>query len=197
MALIADRRKVEEHNILGKIVPLKMPFVLVLDPSNLCNHRCKFCPTGDDKLIKSTNRYNGLFDFNLFKTIINDLKEFDKPLNVLRLYKEGEPLINKQFPDMVKYAKDSGYVKRIDVTSNGVLLNPSLNIKLVESGLDRINISVNGVSDYQIQFYTNTKVNFYKYVENIKHLYQNKGKLEIFIKCIKQNLSEEEQKKIL
>lgn len=59
MALIADRRKVEEHNILGKIVPLKMPFVLVLDPSNLCNHRCKFCPTGDDKLIRSTNRWNG------------------------------------------------------------------------------------------------------------------------------------------
>lgn len=195
MALIADRRKVEEHKILGKIVPLKMPFVIVLDPSNLCNHRCKFCPTGDDKLIKTTKRWNGLFNFDLFKKIINDLKEFDTPLNVLRLYKEGEPLINKKFPEMVRYAKYSGHVKRVDVTSNGMLLNPELNIKLVESGLDRINISVNGVSDEQIQFYTNTKVDFDKYVQNIRHLYRNKGNLEIFIKSIKENLSKEEQKK--
>ena len=194
-AIINDRRNSSEHKILGKVVPLHMPFVLVLDPSNLCNHRCKFCPTGNDELIKSTNRWNGIFDFELFKKIINDLKEFDKPLNVLRLYKEGEPLINKQFPEMVKYAKDSGYVKRVDVTSNGVLLNPDLNIKLVESGLDRINISVNGISDDQIKYYTNTKVNFNKYVENIRHLYKNKGNLEIFIKSIKENLSEEEQKK--
>ncbi|GAI93190.1 unnamed protein product, partial [marine sediment metagenome] len=55
-------------------------------------------------------------DFELYKKIIDDLKEFDAPLKVLRLYKDGEPLLNNRFADMVRYAKGSGVVKYIDTT---------------------------------------------------------------------------------
>ena len=194
-AKIKYRVNMENHVELGEVVPLKAPYVLLIDPSNLCNFRCKFCPTGNHSLIKSTGRIQTMLNFDLYKKIIDDLKEFDEPIRVLRLYKEGEPLVNPHFADMIKYAKNSGLVKRIDTTSNGVLLNPELNRKIIDAGLDQINISVNGVSSEQIEFYTQTKVDFDKYVKNIKDLYEHRGNCEISIKSIEENLTPDEQKK--
>lgn len=185
----------ENHVELGKVVPLKQPYVLLIDPSNLCNFKCKFCPTGNKELIKSTGRYQGLLDFDLYKKVIDDLKEFSEPIRVLRLYKEGEPLVNPNFAKMIKYAKESGFVKKIDTTSNGALLNPKLNGEIIEAGLDQINISVNGISSEQIYYYTNTKVDFSEYVKNIRDLYENRGNCEISIKSIKENLTPDEQKR--
>jgi MoaA/NifB/PqqE/SkfB family radical SAM enzyme len=42
---------------------------------------------------------------DLYKKIIDDMKKFEHPIKVLRLYKDGEPLINKHFPEMISYAK--------------------------------------------------------------------------------------------
>ncbi|MGL4721917.1 MAG: radical SAM/SPASM domain-containing protein [Desulfovibrionaceae bacterium] len=184
----------EKHEVLGNVAPLEEPFVLLIDPSNLCNFRCKFCPTGDQKLIKSTGRYNGLLDFTLFTKIIDDLKEYSRPIKTLRLYKEGEPLLNPKFEEMVAYARKSAFVQRIDTTSNGALLTPERNRKIVEAGLDQINISVNGITAEQIYYFTKTKVNFSAYVDAIRDLYENRGNCEISIKAIKENLTEDEQK---
>jgi len=190
-------RRVETKNltILGEVVPLEAPFVLLVDPSNLCNFQCKFCPSGNHDLIRKTGRYQGNLDFSLFKKIIDELKEFSKPIKVLRLYKEGEPLINPHFADMVKYAKESSRILRIDTTTNGALLKPRLNRQIIDAGLDQINISVNGVSAEQIYKFTKTRLNFEQYCDNIRDLYENKGNCEIYIKSIKENLSPDEQTK--
>src|SRR5574344_1397010 len=194
-AKVKYRVNMENHVELGKVVPISQPFVLLIDPSNLCNFKCKFCPTGNKELIKSTGRYNGLLNFDLYKKIIDDLKEFNEPIKTLRLYKEGEPLVNPNFAEMIKYARQSGLVKRIDTTSNGALLNPKVNRAIVNAGLDQINISVNGVSSEQIEFYTTAKVDFDEYVANIRDLFEHRGNCEISIKSIAENLTETEQKK--
>ncbi len=194
-AKIKCRVDAKNHIELGEVVPLETPFVLQVDPSSLCNLRCRFCPTGSQDLIRKTGRYQGILDYNLFKKIIDDLEEFPDPIKVLRLYKEGEPLINPHFSDMIKYAKDSKKVLRVDTATNGVLLNPKLSRQIIDAGIDRINISVNGVSSEQIYKFSNVKVDFERYVDNIYDLYENRGKCEIYIKSIKQNLSSDEQVK--
>lgn len=192
-AKIKHRVNIENHIILGEVVPLNTPFVLLVDPSNLCNFRCEFCPTGHRDLISKTGRFQGNMDINLFKKIIDDLEEFPEPIRVLRLYKEGEPLINPYFADMIKYGRNSKRILRIDTTTNGALLNHQLNEKIIEAGLNQINISVNGVTAEQIYKYTKAKVDFKKYVENIKHLYDNRGDCEISIKAIRELLTEDER----
>jgi len=187
------RVNLEKHVVLGKVLPLEAPFVLLVDPSNLCNLKCKFCPTGNRELIKKTGRYQGNLDLGLYKKIIDDLREFNEPIRVLRLYKEGEPLVNKHFPEMVRYAKESGRVLRIDTTTNGHLLTSALNRSIVAAGLDQINISVNGMSAAQIFKFTRTRVDFEKYVANIRDLYSARGKCEVCVKAIKENLSSKEQ----
>lgn len=185
-----DSKRVE----LGSVLPLSAPYVLMIDPSSACNHSCRFCPTGDHPLIKKTERFVGHLDFNLYKKIIDDANSFTNPIKVLRLYKVGEPLLHPKFAEMVSYARANSKIQKIETTTNGLLFSPSLNEKIISAGISQINISVNGVNEERIYHYTRTKLDFKKYVENIKHLYENKGNCEIYIKAIKQNLTEDEQK---
>jgi radical SAM protein with 4Fe4S-binding SPASM domain len=134
-------------------------------------------------------------DFDLYKKIISDINEFEKPIKVLRLYKDGEPLLNGRFPDMVRYAKENGNIERIDTTTNGSLLSPYRSKKIIDAGLDLINISVDGLSDEQFKSFTRAKVSFNKYVENIRFFYEHKGDCEVFIKIAGNCLNEEEKKK--
>jgi len=82
--------------------------------------------------------------FDMFKKIVDDLRGFPYPVRVLRLYKEGEPLMNKRFAEMVGYARQSDKIERIDTTTNGVLLTLKTSEKVIAAGIDQINISVNG-----------------------------------------------------
>ena len=179
---------------LGDVLPLSTPYVLMIDPSSSCNHSCRFCPTGNHPLIKETKRFQGILDFNVYQKIIDDVSAFENPIKVLRLYKVGEPLVNPKFPEMVAYARQNSRIQKIETTTNGLSLVPEINKKIITSGISQINISVNGVSDERILHYTRTKVDFKKYVENIKDLYNRKEGCEIYIKAIKQNLTEDEQK---
>lgn len=188
----------ENRRDLSELAPLQVPFVLIVDPASHCNFKCRFCPTGHVDLIQSTGRYQGPMAFETFTKIIDDLQEFDEPIKVLRLYKEGEPLMNKRFADMIRYARASDKVKRIDTTTNGVLLIPKIAEKIIDAGIDQINISVNGVRNEQFVELVKTKVNFEKYVENIKHLYNiSRSRCEIYVKAIEENLSEDDRKRFL
>lgn len=75
-----DRPKLEEH------IPLAVPFIINVDPADVCNLQCVFCPTGDRELMRKTpGRYHGVMEFDLFKKIVDDIGAFGKPLKVLRL----------------------------------------------------------------------------------------------------------------
>ncbi len=185
------RISLEGRTKLETVIPLKVPFILFLDPSSRCNFRCTFCPTGNPDILKETNRATTLLDLDLYKKIIDDLAEFQSPLKVLRLYKDGEPFLNPHLAEMVKYAKDSGNVKFIDTTTNGALLTRERVMPVIEAGIDQINISLDGMSDEQFLEFTRTKVDLNKFVENIKYLYEHRGNCKILIKTVNELLNEE------
>jgi radical SAM protein with 4Fe4S-binding SPASM domain len=194
-AELKPRINLDGRTALETVIPLSTPFVLFIDPASVCNFKCKFCPTGDRPLIDETGRWQGRLHMEVFTKVIDDLQEFEKPLKVLRMYKEGEPLLNKNMPQMIKYAKASGRVPYIDTTTNGYLLTPKNVDALMEAGLDRINISVDGLSDEMFWDLTQTKVDFKKFVEQVKYLHANKGNCEICIKMLGDKLNEDERKK--
>lgn len=180
---------------LQDVIPLSTPMVLFVDPSSICNFKCRFCPTADADLIRKTGRWQGLLDFELYKKIIDDLQSFDRPLKVLRLYKEGEPLLHPRFTDMVRYAKKSGCVDYVDTTTNGSLLTKAMIDNLLDAGIDRINISVDGVSAEQYREFTRTTIDFDRFVENIRYLYEQKGTCEICVKTVGDILSDEDKQR--
>jgi len=181
-AKISPRIITENRTKLEEVIPLSTPYILLVDPSSTCNSKCKFCPTGDHELIKKTGRWQGQMTLDIFHKIINDLSEFDNSLKVLRLYKDGEPLINRNLHKMIKYAKDSGKVDYVDTTTNGLLINDNKMKPIIDAGINKINISVNGLSDEQLSKFSGVNINFDKYVSNITSLYDMRENCEIFIK---------------
>lgn len=175
---------------LKEALPLRTPYVIHIDPCDTCNFHCKFCPSGNIDLMKKTRgRGHGLMEFDLYKRIIDSLSEFPEPVRVIRLYKEGEPLLHPQFADMVRYAKESGYCERVDTTTNGSLLTPERSLAMIDAGLDRINISVEGINAEQYQDFSGYKMDFQKYVDNIAFFYEHKKQCEVNIKINGDNLT--------
>lgn len=181
-AQLKPRINLEDRTALETVIPLETPFIVFVDPASSCNFKCTFCPTGHRDMIAETGRYQGAMKYEVFQKVVDDLAEFDKPIKVLRMYKDGEPLLNKRFADMVAYAKKSGHCDYIDSTTNGTFITPERMGPVIEAGLDKLNISVDGMTREQYQQFTGFNFDFDKFVENVKWLYDNKGEMEVSIK---------------
>lgn len=181
------RIQLENRTDLKSEIPLESPYVLFIDPSSSCNFRCKFCMNDHIK-------HRQIMDFGLYRSIIDSLSEFNNPIKVIRLYGFGEPLINPKFCDMVQYAKRSDKVIAVDTTTNASLLNPALNEQLIESGIDRINISINGIGSKGYKDFTGVDIDFQRLCKNLDHLYSIRGNTVIFIKVNGDYLNEVDKK---
>ena len=197
-AQVNPRIDLKNRTKLENVIPLRTPFIVNIDPSDVCKCQCKFCPTGDRELMKHTpGRGHGIMDFSLYKSIIDGACGFEDKIKVIRLYKDGEPLINPHFADMVKYAKDSGCCDRVDTTTNGALLTQELSDAIIAAGLDRINISIEGVNEDQYYDFARARIDYARLVDNIRYLYEHKTNLEMLVKVNGDIISEEQKQQFL
>ena len=174
-AQIKPKINLEERVKLQDVLPLKTPFSMLIEPSDKCNFRCKFCPTSDLKLMQATEGRNyGNMNFDLYKKVIDDIAEFEDNLKIVHLYNQGEPLLNPYFSNMVEYAKSKKYINKVATTSNAYLLNKELSLRIIQAGLDRIQISIEGINEEQYFNISNVKIDFNKLVDNIEFFYKNK-----------------------
>ena len=187
-----DIRVVERHK-LEDIIPLKMPYVLFIEPTNLCNMRCQFCPTGDEALRKM--RQNGSMSFETYRKIISDIEEFGGKLKRINFYKDGESLLHKRFCDMVALAKERDVSESLWLKTNGLLLNKQLNKSLIDCGLDMIGISITHVTLEGYRRISDVTVDYEKLKNNITDLYEIRRGCKIYIKIADTNLSQNEKEK--
>jgi len=122
---------------LRKPIQWGLPMTISIEPTTACNLRCPECPSG----LRIFSRETGNLKEDFFRSTIDDLY---KDLIYLIFYFQGEPYINPKFLEMVKYASDKGIYT---ITStNGHFLNDENARKTIESGLDRMIISVDGTT---------------------------------------------------
>src|SRR5579864_2627228 len=193
-ARLEPRINLYDRTPLETVIPLATPYIIFIDPASNCNFKCTFCPTGHRDMIKETGRYQGLLKFEIFKKAIDDLGEFDDKIKVLRLYKDGEPFLNKRFADMIGYAKRSGFVDFVDTTTNGTFITPDRLGPVLDAGLDKINVSVDGMTEATYLEFTGVKFDFEKFKENVRWLYANKGKCEVVVKIPGDIITEDQRK---
>ena len=75
-AKIIPRIDVRDRTELKNALPLDTPYVIYIDPCDTCNFRCKFCPSGNLELMgKTAGRGHGPMDFQVYKQIIDDLRD--------------------------------------------------------------------------------------------------------------------------
>ena len=115
-----------------------LPFVLMIEPTNLCNLRCPLCPSGDGRL----TRARGMMDRATFDRI---LKQTKGAVKFLQLWNQGEPLLHPDLPWMIRRAKAHGMF--VSMSTNGhPLADPSVAGSIVRSGLDHLIVSVDGAT---------------------------------------------------
>lgn len=172
--------------------PLPNPISILLDPTSICNFRCQFCPTGDRDLIKQSGRDQGFLKMPLYDRILDEIAEFERPVEVLRLYKDGEPLLHPHFIELVRKAKQVANIKRVETTTNGSKLSPAFSDELIAAGIDRIVISIEGVSAAKYKSFAGVTIDFDNFVDNIRYLHQISGDCQIHVKTVAENLAEGE-----
>ncbi len=186
----------EKRLFLPDAIPLRTPFVLYIDPANICNFECKFCPMGNRKKLKDSFTPGGLMSFAGFRKIVDDLKEFPDKIKLINMWKDGEPLLNPDYADMCRYLVESGVAEKVKIRTNGSLLNPEWNRKLTESGVSEIGISVEAVTEEKYQELTGRKVDYEKLKDMVAQLHASrKDGCVIYVKIIDFGLSDEEKQK--
>ncbi len=195
MRIQAKELRCKTRESLEKVIPLPAPYVVYIDPTNACNFRCAFCPTSDKQLLADVGRDTRMMRYETFTRVVDELKAFDVQFRLINLYKDGEPLLNKRFIDMVKYLRDAGITDRIWTKTNGALLDPRLNQQLADSGLNHICISVEAVDKKGYKRIADVDIDYQKFRDNVSDLYQRSGNCEIYIKIADSGLSKEQIEK--
>lgn len=121
-----------------------LPISISVEPTTSCNLRCPECPSG----LRAFTRPTGMLQKDFFQQTIDQLH---KELLYLVFYFQGEPYLNPDFLEMVEYASEK---KIYTATStNAHYLNEENARRTVESGLDRLIISIDGTTQDVYQQY--------------------------------------------
>lgn len=121
----------------GKAIQWGYPISISFEPTTSCNLRCPECPSG----LRAFTRPTGMLQKDFFSETIDQLS---RELLYLVFYFQGEPYLNPGFLDMVKYATQK---KIYTATStNAHYLTDENARRTIESGLDRLIISIDGTT---------------------------------------------------
>lgn len=161
---------------LKKPIQWGLPFSISIEPTTSCNLRCPECPSG----LRSFTRPTGMLSTDLFRRIIDQVHSH---VNYLTFYFQGEPYLHTEFLDMVQYARSR---KIYTATStNAHYLKDANAKKTVESGLDRLIISIDGTTQetykaYRVGGHLNKVIEGAKNVIKWKKQLQSKTPYVIF-----------------
>jgi radical SAM protein with 4Fe4S-binding SPASM domain len=128
----------------GKPLQWGYPVSISFEPTTSCNLRCPECPSG----LRSFTRPTGMLSNDFFEQTIDDIH---KDLLYLIFYFQGEPYLNPAFLSMVKYANQKHIYTA--TSTNAHYLTDEKAKQTVESGLDRLIISIDGTTQDVYQQY--------------------------------------------
>jgi radical SAM protein with 4Fe4S-binding SPASM domain len=128
----------------GKPIQWGQPISISFEPTTSCNLRCPECPSG----LRAFTRPTGMLKKDFFRETIDQLAN---DLLYLTFYFQGEPYLNTDFLDMVGYATKKGIYTA--TSTNAHYLTDANAKKTIESGLDRLIISIDGTTQDVYQQY--------------------------------------------
>lgn len=123
--------------IVGKSQMWGKPTTLSIEPTTSCNLRCPECPSG----LRSFTRPTGMLQKSLYQKVISQSKSH---LTWLHLYFQGEPFLNPDFLEMVRFADQNGIFT--STSTNAHYLSPKTVREIVQSGLGQLIVSMDGIT---------------------------------------------------
>ena len=166
--LVALKSSYHLSRILKKSIVWGKPFSLSIEPTTACNLGCPECPSGLKKFTRPTGKMDLLFHRAVLKSV-------GKQVFYINYYFQGEPFLHPQFLDLIKEAKKQKIYT--STSTNAHFIDQVKADEIVHSGLDRLIISIDGMTQ---ETYKNYRVNgkLSKVIEATKCLIASKNKLK-------------------
>lgn len=166
--LLALRSSYVLSRILKRAILFGKPFSVSIEPTTACNLGCPECPSGLKKFTRST----GKLDLELNRKLLQNL---GSQLFYINYYFQGEPFLHPQFLELIREAKKHRIYTA--TSTNAHFITPKSATEIVESGLDRLIISIDGLTQ---ETYENYRVHgtLSKVVEGAKLVVEAKRKLQ-------------------
>jgi radical SAM protein with 4Fe4S-binding SPASM domain len=114
-----------------------LPASIAIEPTTSCNLRCPECPSG----LRNFSRPTGMLDPDLFSRLIQEVSSY---VFYLTFYFQGEPYLHPDFLSLVRIANRQNIYTA--TSTNAHYLDDKNARKTVESGLDRLIISIDGTN---------------------------------------------------
>lgn len=130
------------------------PSQVIVDVTEVCNLACIHCPHPD---FKKSEYYSARYlEPELNRKMVDEVREFGiGKTQYIRYTSEGEPLIHPDGYEMIEYAvRNSGVY--VTLTTNGTIMNEKRTQKLLASGINMIDISIDAFSP---EVYARIRVN--------------------------------------
>jgi MoaA/NifB/PqqE/SkfB family radical SAM enzyme len=197
----ARTRRAAEHVLRAQAKPVRrlllatgreraprMPEIVQIESTNICNAKCVFCPRDD------MHRRQGIMSVELFRKIVDECVSLG--ITHVRMHNYGEAFMDRKLVEKVKYAKDRG-IKEVGMISNGSLITDHVARGMIDAGLDAINISVDA-SGKEVFEATRVGLKYDKVIANIERLVRlraesGKRRPKLILSFVRQNNSADEQ----
>lgn len=181
---MSENRKIwtaaKKREILKNILPLETPLSIQVEPSGMCNFKCVYCihsaEHAKEILLKE------MLSLEVFKKFLVGAKYFKQKIKTITFCGLGEPLLNKDVYEMIKLSKE--ICTETNIVTNGSLLTSENSDKLIASGIDNIRISLQGLNAQDYKKTSNFIIDFDKFINNLKYLYEHKGNAKIYLKIV-------------
>lgn len=190
-----DSRAGKNRTRLAEKIPVEIPYVVGFFTGDICNFKCKYCAhsLGEDIYRIDKDVVPQMMEWSVFKKAADDLKVFSQPIKKTQFCGTGETLLNKNLPEMIKYLKDNRLTEFCEVVTNGSLLTHELTQKLVDAGLDRLCVSIQGVTARKYKEISQVDLDFEHIVDELRYFYQySREKCKVHIKTVNIALEEGE-----
>jgi MoaA/NifB/PqqE/SkfB family radical SAM enzyme len=137
---------------------------LYVEITTRCNLRCQMC------VQRAWDTVTGQMPLDTFRRLMDQVRELPAP-PVIHLGGYGEPTFHPDFLEIVRLAKDTG--AQVEMTTNGTLLTSEMAEALLDLGLNRLAVSIDGVTP---QRYEGIRVNgnFQRVITNLRNLFRLK-----------------------
>lgn len=130
--------------LLRKPIVWGKPLTFSVEPTNYCNLECPECPSGLGELTRPL----GLLKLEKFKELIDQISGH---CFYIQLFFQGEPYINKELPDMIKYAQSQNVY--VSISTNGLLISEKKVDAILDSAPDKLIFSIDGLDEESYQNY--------------------------------------------
>ena len=180
---------------LADQIPLDTPFTLYITPSQICNFSCNYCTQSWDKKAKEEIGLKMRFlDYDMFLKLVGQATEFPKQFKQILFTGLGEPLLNPATPDMIAELKRLDISEKVEMYTNASLLTHDMTHRLIDAGITRLRISIQGVSAKKYKHMCGVDIDFDDLVSRIRYFYKNRGNTLLYIKIIDFCLDDENDK---